>query len=114
LESYQRNRLLIFIDPPRYDPTLEQGAWNIIQSLTAIVSGVLVAHGWTRGLLSQNNYLPVQYSDFIFAVTGEELGFVGATVLLLFEALLIWQARARPRGARAIFLRLTARALSPL
>ena len=108
LERYQRDRLLIFIDPLRYDPTLEQGAWNIIQSLTAIGSGGLVGHGWTRGLLSQNNYLPVQYSDFIFAVTGEELGFIGATVLLLFEALLIWQALAVASVARDIFGRLIA------
>jgi len=36
----------------------------------------------------------VQYSDFIFAVAGEELGFIGATVLILFEVVLIWQALA--------------------
>jgi len=108
LQQYQRDRLLIFVDPLYYDPNLEHGAWNIIQSLTAIGSGGLTGHGWTHGLLTQNNYLPVQYSDFIFAVAGEELGFIGATVLLLFEAVLIWQALAVAGVARDMFGRLIA------
>ena len=108
LESYQRDRLLVFIDPLKYDPDLKYGAWNIMQSLTAIGSGGLTGHGWTHGLLSQNNYLPVQYSDFIFAITGEELGFIGAAVLVMFEALLIWQALAVAAIARDRFGRLLA------
>jgi len=108
LQPYQRSRLLVFIDPLKYDPELKYGAWNIMQSLTAIGSGGLTGRGWTHGLLSQNNYLPVQYSDFIFAITGEELGFIGSTVLLLFEALLIWQALAVAATARDIFGRLLA------
>ena len=108
LEDYQKLRLLVFIDPLRYDPELKYGAWNIIQSLTAIGSGGLTGHGWTHGLLSQNDYLPVQYSDFIFAVAGEELGFIGATVLILFEVVLIWQALAVAGVARDTFGRLIA------
>jgi rod shape determining protein RodA len=108
LQPYQRDRMLVFIDPVYYDPELKYGAWNIIQSLTAIGSGGVTGHGWTHGLLSQNNYLPVQYSDFIFAVTGEELGFIGATVLLLFEALLVWQSLAVASVARDMFGRLIA------
>jgi rod shape determining protein RodA len=114
LRPYQQNRLLIFLDPLRYDPELKEGAWNIIQSLTAIGSGGLTGHGWTHGLLSQNNYLPVQYSDFIFAVTGEELGFIGAAVLLLFEAVLIWQALAVASVARDTFGRLIAVGIAAL
>jgi rod shape determining protein RodA len=114
LQQYQRDRLLIFIDPVFYDPELKYGAWNIIQSLTAIGSGGVTGHGWTHGLLSQNNYLPVQYSDFIFAVTGEELGFIGATVLLVFETLLIWQALAVARVARDSFGRLIAVGIAAL
>lgn len=108
LEPYQRSRLLIFVDPLKYDPELKYGAWNIMQSLTAIGSGGLMGHGWTHGLLSQNNYLPVQYTDFIFAITGEELGFIGSAVLLLFETLLIWQALAVASVARDSFGRLIA------
>ncbi len=63
LAPYQRTRLLIFLDPVKYDPELKSGAWNIIQSLTAIGSGRLYGQGWTNGVMSQGNYLPGQYSD---------------------------------------------------
>ena len=92
LAPYQRTRLLIFLDPLKYDPELKSGAWNIIQSLNAIGAGGLTGQGWTQGVMSQGKFLPVQYSDFIFAITGEELGFVGTTVLLLLLGVLIWQA----------------------
>ncbi|HMP39278.1 MAG TPA: rod shape-determining protein RodA [Roseiflexaceae bacterium] len=108
LQPYQRTRLLIFTDPLKYDPDLREGAWNIIQSLTAIGSGGMFGQGWTRGILSQGNYLPVQYSDFIFAVTGEELGFFGATLMLIFLGALIWQALSVARVARDTFGRLIA------
>ncbi|MFQ3634100.1 rod shape-determining protein RodA [Roseiflexus sp.] len=108
LQPYQRARLLIFIDPLKYDPELKQGAWNIMQSLTAIGSGGLTGRGWTHGLLSQGNYLPVQYSDFIFAITGEELGFIGAALLLVFLGVTIWQSLSVSQVARDSFGRLIA------
>lgn len=108
LQEYQRTRLLIFMDPVKYDPELKADAWNIVQSLGAIGSGGLTGRGWTHGLISQGNYLPVQYSDFIFAVTGEELGFVGAAVLVLFQCILMWQALAVAGVARDTFGRLIA------
>ena len=114
LQPYQRDRLLIFIDPLYYDPKLEHGAWNIIQALTAIGSGGLTGHGWTHGLLTQNNYVPVQYSDFIFASTSEELGFIGAAVLLLFETVLVWQALSVASAARDTFGRLMAVGIAAL
>jgi rod shape determining protein RodA len=114
LQPYQRTRLLIFIDPLKYDPQLREGAWNIIQALTAIGSGGLLGQGWTRGLLSQGNYLPVQYSDFIFAVTGEELGFVGATLLLIFQCMVIWQALSIAGSARDTFGRLIASGIAAM
>ncbi len=108
LEPYQRSRILVFIDPLKYDPKLQYGAWNIMQSLSAIGSGGLTGRGWTHGPLTQGSYIPVQYSDFIFATAGEELGFVGSTILLLFEGLLIWQALAVASVARDTFGRLIA------
>jgi rod shape determining protein RodA len=108
LEDYQRTRLLVFTDPLKYDPELKEGAWNIMQSLTAIGSGALTGRGWTHGLLSQGSYLPVQYTDFIFAITGEELGFAGAALLLVFLGMLIWQALAVADVARDTFGRLIA------
>jgi rod shape determining protein RodA len=108
LEDYQRTRLLVFTDPLKYDPELKEGAWNIVQSLTAIGSGGLTGRGWTYGLLSQGSYLPVQYTDFIFAITGEELGFIGAALMLVFQALLIWQALSVADVARDTFGKLIA------
>ncbi len=108
LETYQKNRILIFIDPLKYDPKLENGAWNILQSLNAIGSGGVTGQGWTHGPLTQGNYIPVQYSDFIFAAAGEELGFIGTTILVLFEGLLIWQGLSVASAARDMLGRLIA------
>lgn len=76
--SYQRDRIVSFINPWA-DPSAD--GYQLIQSLLAIGSGEL----WGQGFgLSQQKllYLPIQYTDFIFAVYAEEFGFVGAMVLL--------------------------------
>lgn len=107
LDAEQQSRLLIFIDPIKYDPESQFGAWNIIQSLNAVSAGGLTGRGWTLGLVSQAT-LPVRYTDFIFAITAEELGFIGATVLLIFLGMLIWQAFAVASVARDTFGKLIA------
>lgn len=114
LAPYQRTRLLIFLDPIKYDPELKAGAWNIIQSLTAIGSGGLTGQGWTDGVMSQGNYLPVQYTDFIFAITGEELGFVGTFIMLIFLCLLVWQALDIAVNSRDMFGRLVATGIAAM
>ncbi len=92
LDDYQHVRLLTFYylltDMSKVDP---DAGYNVMQALSAISSGGWVGTGLTRGLFSQGNYVPVQHTDFIFAVVGEELGFVGGVVLIVFEALLLWQ-----------------------
>jgi rod shape determining protein RodA len=108
LDPEQQSRILVFLDPLGYDPQLQNGAWNIMQALNAIGSGGLTGRGWTHGPLTQGSYIPVQYSDFIFATSGEELGFIGSTILLLFEGVLIWQALAVAGAARDSFGRLIA------
>ena len=108
LGDYQKLRILVFLDPLKYDPKLQYGAWNIMQSLNAIGSGGLTGRGWLHGPLTQGNFIPVQYSDFIFATAGEELGFAGATILLLFQGILIWQALAVAGAARDMLGKLIA------
>jgi rod shape determining protein RodA len=108
LEKYQKIRILVFLDPLKYDPKLENGAYNIIQSLNAIGTGGITGQGWTHGPLTQGNYVPVQYSDFIFSAAGEELGFIGTTILLIFEGLLVWQALVVASTARDMMGRLIA------
>lgn len=84
LAPYQKNRLATFIDPGS-DP-LGTG-YNIIQSKIAIGSGKFTGRGFGKGSQSQLNFLPEAESDFIFASIAEQLGFIGAGLLL---ALFIW------------------------
>ncbi len=80
LAPYQRNRLLVFLDPAM-DP---QGAgYQLIQSQVAIGAGGLTGQGFTLGTQKRLDFLPEQHTDFIFSVIGEELGFVGTTAVLL-------------------------------
>ena len=63
----------------------------MIQSKIAIGSGLLLGKGWMQGTQSQLNFLPENHTDFIFAVAGEEFGFIGAVVILLLYLILIWR-----------------------
>jgi rod shape determining protein RodA len=86
LAEYQKNRLLIFLDPGM-DP---RGAgWNLIQSKVAIGSGGFFGKGFTAGTQKRLDFLPEQHTDFIFSVVGEELGFVGVVVVLAVFGLLL-------------------------
>ncbi len=86
LAEYQRNRLLVFLDPS-VDP---RGAgYHLIQSKVAIGSGGFTGKGFTLGTQKQLNFLPEQHTDFIFSVIGEELGFVGTTLVLLAFAFVL-------------------------
>ena len=87
IKQYQLNRLLVFVDPSR-DP--KGAGYNLEQSKIAIGAGQLVGMGLRSGTQSNLRFLPEQHTDFIFAVTGEELGFLGSLLLLgLYLALLI-------------------------
>jgi rod shape determining protein RodA len=87
LADYQMNRLLVFVDSSR-DPA--GAGYNLQQSKIAIGSGELTGKGLGSGTQGNLNFLPERHTDFIFAVLGEELGFLGAVVLLgLYLALLI-------------------------
>jgi len=79
MRDYQRQRVLTFFNPER-DP-LGSG-YHIIQSKIAIGSGGIFGTGWLNGTQSQLHFLPEHATDFIFAVTGEEFGMIGALSLL--------------------------------
>lgn len=79
LAPYQKDRILSFINPMR-DPL--GAGYHMIQSKIAIGSGELLGRGLGHGPQSQLKFLPDQHTDFIFAVISEELGFLGATLLL--------------------------------
>jgi rod shape determining protein RodA len=96
LRPYQQNRLRVFLDPS-FDP--RAAGYQIIQSKIAIGSGGLIGKGWTVGTQKRLAFLPAQHTDFIWAVLGEELGFIGVTVgLALFTALLLRATRIAGRA----------------
>lgn len=105
LKDYQKMRLMVFMDP-NLDP-LGSG-YHIIQSKIAIGSGMLFGKGLFEGTQSQLNFLPENHTDFIFAVVGEEFGFVGAVVLLLLYLIVMWRGIQIAKEARDTFGRLLA------
>jgi rod shape determining protein RodA len=88
LHDYQKQRLTSFLDPS----TNTQGAgFQLYQSQIAVGSGGLAGTGLTNGSQNQLNFLPVQESDFVAAIYLEELGFIGAMILLVLFAALVWR-----------------------
>jgi rod shape determining protein RodA len=85
LKPYQRERVLIVLDPYR-DP-LGQG-FQVIQSTIAIGSGGFFGKGYGQGTQTQLGFVPFRHTDFVFAVWAEEWGFVGVVALLGLYALL--------------------------
>lgn len=79
LAPYQQNRLLTFLDPSS-DP--RASGYHVLQSKIAIGSGGLSGKGFTLGTQKRLAFLPEQHTDFIFAVVGEEMGFIGVTLVL--------------------------------
>ncbi|HXG72618.1 MAG TPA: rod shape-determining protein RodA [Gemmatimonadaceae bacterium] len=84
LAPYQQNRLKTFLDP---STDMKGSGYHVIQSKVAIGSGGLFGKGYTEGTQKRLAFLPEQHTDFIFAVVGEELGFIGVTIAL---ALFLW------------------------
>lgn len=87
MKPYQQKRIATFLDPSA-DPL--GAGYNILQSKVAIGSGGFFGKGYLHGTQTQLNFIPEQWTDFIFCVPGEEFGFLGAvTVLGLSIALLL-------------------------
>jgi rod shape determining protein RodA len=79
LEDYMRDRVLLFLYPEN-NPT---ATYNINQALISIGSGGWLGKGYGQGSQSQLHFLRVRHTDFIFSVIAEELGFVGAVLLMV-------------------------------
>ena len=89
--AWRRGRILSFLDPW----SDRHGAgYQVIQSLIAVGSGGVTGVGLMEGT-QKLFYLPYPYSDFIYAVIGEEMGMIGALAVLLAFVILLW------RGLRA-------------
>ena len=104
LHDYHKKRLLAFIDPGA-DPL--GAGYNVRQSLIAVGSGHFLGKGLFQGTQSNLAFIPEQETDFIFAVVGEEMGFLGSLFLLALLAMLVWRcfavaAEAKDAGGRAL------------
>lgn len=88
LAPYQKSRITSFLDPSK-DP-LGSG-YNAIQSTISVGSGKLVGRGLGRGVGTQLAFLPERQTDFIFASIAEEMGFLGALVLLILTVFLMYR-----------------------
>lgn len=109
LHDYQRNRVLIFLDPES-DP-LGTG-YHISQSKIAIGSGGIFGKGFLNGTQSHLDYLPEGHTDFIFATMAEEWGLAGGIFIIIAFLLLIrWGVNVGVR-AQDRFARLTAAGLA--
>ena len=80
LKDYQKDRLILFLDPDK-DPL--GGGYHLIQSRIAIGAGEFWGRGLHQGTQTQLRFIPEQHTDFIFSAIGEELGFMGGLCVLL-------------------------------
>ena len=110
LEDYMRRRLVLFFDPTS-DP---DSYFNVHQALVSIGSGGWIGKGLTHGTQSQLHFLRVRHTDFIFAITAEELGFLGAVVMLGLIFFLLWRILRVAELARDTFGRLIAAGVAGL
>jgi rod shape determining protein RodA len=108
LKTYQRKRLIAFLDPA-IDP-LGSG-YNILQSKITLGSGRFIGKGYLAGSQSQLGFLPEKHTDFIFSLIGEELGFVGALLVLGGYFWVVYRAFDIAAGARDRFGRYLAVAI---
>ena len=86
LKPYQKARLTSFMNPGA-DP--KGSGYQILQSKIAVGDGGVFGRGATKGTQTQGDFLPIPYTDFIFAAFAEEHGFIGAVIVLLIYFLIL-------------------------
>ncbi len=91
LRDYQKDRILSFLNPAA---DTQGSGWQVLQSQTTVGSGGLLGTGLTNGAQARGGFLPVQESDFVFAVLAQELGFLGTLVVFLLFMALLWRILA--------------------
>ena len=103
LQPHQQIRLKILFDP-MLDP---QGAgYNVIQSKIAIGSGGLSGKGYLDGNYTKYKFVPKQETDFIYCTVGEELGWLGSSLLLVLFFALIWRVQFLAETAKTRYARI--------
>jgi len=106
--SYRLERIFAFLDPWAQR---QGGGYQLIQSVIAVGSGGTIGRGFMRGE-QKTSFLPYPYSDFIFGVVGEELGFIGAFIVVGLFLIFLWRGLRTAQRAPDMFGRLLAAGLS--
>nr|MBI5456045.1 rod shape-determining protein RodA [Candidatus Levybacteria bacterium] len=88
LHDYQRQRILTFIEPTK-DPL--GVSYNVIQSVIAVGSGMIMGKGLGQGTQSGLRFLPERHTDFIFASISEQLGFIGSLIIIICFGFLLFK-----------------------
>ena len=105
LKAYQVDRFLAFVDPD-LDP---RGAgYNVEQARIAIGNGGVLGQGLFNGSQTRAGFVPEQQTDFVFTVAGEELGLLGAGLLIALLGVVLWRALVIARRAEDVFGRVVA------
>jgi rod shape determining protein RodA len=100
LSRYQVLRFTVFANPAA-DPT--GAGYNVQQARIAIGSGGLLGKGLFHGSQTNGKFVPEQQTDFVFTVAGEELGFVGAGLLIVLLGIVLWRAMRIAMRAEDLF-----------
>lgn len=100
LDEYQKNRIEAFLHP---DNLTLPGNYQVWQSKIAIGSGGFFGTGLFKGTQKSLDFIPVQQSDFIFSVVGEELGFLGGFIVIALYGLLTWRFTSMVRDSEDLY-----------
>lgn len=100
LSDYQKHRILVFLNPEL--DKLGSG-YNVIQSKIAVGSGGFFGKGYLNGTQNQLGFLPTKHTDFIFSVISEELGFIGAALVVIFLSVIIWRCIKAGMNSKTLF-----------
>lgn len=100
LDKYQIDRFAAFANPA-LDPS--GVGYNTSQARIAIGSGGLLGKGLFHGGQTTGQFVPEQQTDFVFSVAGEELGFVGAALIIVLIGIILWRACAIARNATDLY-----------
>ena len=111
LTKFQKHRIMVFLNPEL--DKLGSG-YNVIQSKIAVGSGGFFGKGYLNGTQNQLGFLPTKHTDFIFSVISEELGFVGASLVIILLAVIIWRCIKTAMEAKTLFGRYIAVGVSAM
>ena len=100
LSDYQKHRIQVFLNP---DLDKLGSGYNVIQSKIAVGSGGFFGKGFLQGTQNQLGFLPTKHTDFIFSVISEELGFIGASIVILLLFTIIFRCLKTASSSNTLF-----------